>query len=130
VGPARRGTTGGRFAAGLLAVLATAACSGGGASTLGSTAEQTATACALAGRLHQIAEPLASIDVADPDAFRRDFDAVVMQYVNTLDTLAESVPARLAPSVQRVERLVREGKYAAAATARVPVDDWLARVCR
>ena len=111
-----------------VAVLA-AACSGGSGISEAEQRAKTESACALIERLADTAEPLASGDVSDPDAFRRDLDASVLEYVNTLDSLVEVVPATLRRDVRAVQQHVQRHEFELALTARAPVDDWATRAC-
>jgi hypothetical protein len=113
----------------LVVVAITGACgSGSGGSSL-EQAENTDSACALVDRLDDAAAPLASIDVSDPDSFRRDLDAAVLDYVNTLDSLAEMLPESLRGDAHTMQEHVQRYEFVEAIAARAPVDDWADRSC-
>jgi hypothetical protein len=111
------------------AVALAGACSGGSGTSTAERRERIDSACGLVARLADAAEPLAAVDVADPDAFRRDFGAAILEFGNTLDSLADVVPASLRSDVLAVEKHVQRYEFDEARAARVPIDDWARRAC-
>ena len=75
------------------------------------------------------ADPVAAADVADPDTFTRTLDDAVDQYVADLRTLDEIAPEALHDAIDDVSRAMRRRDFAAALTARAPLDAFSAAEC-
>ena len=68
-------------------------------------------------------------DVADPDAFTKTLDDAVDQYVADLRTLDKIAPEALHDAIGDVSRAMRRHDFAAALTARAPLDAFSAAEC-
>ncbi len=96
-----------------------------GAST-SSTREET---CALVERLSESADALQATGASDPDAFRTALDAAVLDYVTTLDALAEVVPDEVRGDVEVLSGLVNQHRFTEALETRASLDEYVRRIC-
>lgn len=108
----------------LLLSVALAACGGGGSG--GARANR---ACPLVDRLHDSADLVAEVDLADPDAFLGALDQAVTEYTATLDRLVEVAPADLRDDLTELRSAVEQYRFDDAVAARAPLDAYAERHC-
>lgn len=100
-------------------------CGGGG----GGVAESADRVCPLMKRLHDSANIMAAVDVADPDQFHAALDDAVAEYVTTLDRLAEVAPEDLHDDVTTTRSAVEQLRFDDAIASQAPIDEYADRHC-
>ncbi len=111
-----------------IAVLALAACSGGGGKAHGASSAKSP-ACSLVTRLDDIANGVGRSDVSDPGTFKRQFATAVGQYVTTVRALRATAPSDLDSSLDRVAADVQQYRFGDALTDRADLDAYAKQAC-
>jgi hypothetical protein len=67
--------------------------------------------------------------VHDPDAFKKDLDSAVKDYVTNVKSLRAVAPTELHATLDRVESDVQQYRFTAANTDRADLDAYATRTC-